>query len=90
MRVSDEDYLATVVDANTNINAVIRAKLNAAVLDMIDNLIDVAKNSKNSQAKTAAARTLLKLASDAGAIELDPVKDFMHSVASDYREKRED
>ena len=67
-----------------------RATLLPGITDAIAALIDVVRTSKNAQARTAAARQILKVAYSTGVIERDPMKDLLKDFADDFGQLDDD
>jgi hypothetical protein len=66
----------------------VREALEASIVDAIETLHDVVKTANNDQAKTSAARQLLRMAEGTGVLKYDALKDFMDDLNAEL-DKRE-
>jgi hypothetical protein len=83
-----DKYFASVAEDRTDFGSLVRAKLQAAVLDVIDNLVELAKSAKNEQAKVAAQRQLMKVCYDLGVLAADPVRKLMDDLTDDIEPQK--
>jgi hypothetical protein len=65
------------------ITEAVRARVNSLMLRAIDGLADVLEHSNNSQAVTAAARTILALSREGSTLEHDPLARLADQLASE-------
>jgi hypothetical protein len=61
----------------------VKRKLKSGLPDVIDALIYEAKHSRNSQARVAAARQLLRLSYVSGVLEKNEFGDFLQEFGSE-------
>ena len=80
-------YQAATYESKQEFSNQVRERLFAGVYDAIDALCQEAKNSKNSQARVAAARQVIRLAFVAGVLERDNLKDFLSDFGSDFEKQ---
>jgi hypothetical protein len=88
--MTNEEYLGQVCDEQTVLNALIKQRLADAVLDVLDNLVWLAKHAKGHEAKVSACRTILRLAMDTGTIEAGPVQGWMNDLSRRIDEEKQD
>ena len=77
----EQRYRNAAMNQDSEFAKEMRATLLPGVRDAIAALIDVVRTSKHAQARTAAARQILKVAYSTGAIERDPMKDMLRDFA---------
>ena len=70
-------YRASSHEHKAEFSREVKERLFNGVYDAIDALCHEAKNSKNSQARVAAARQVVRLAFICGVLERDALKSFM-------------
>jgi hypothetical protein len=63
----------------------VRARVNRLVLKAIDGLVNVLEYSDNSQAVTAASRTILALSREASTLEHDPLASLAAQLTSEMQ-----
>jgi hypothetical protein len=80
-------YFADIAEDRSDFSSQVRDKLQAAVLDVIDNLVELAKSAKNEQAKVAAQRQLMKVCYDVGVLAADPVRKLVDDLADEIKAK---
>lgn len=79
---TDDKFREAMKAERDDFTTTVRKELEACVLGSIRQLAIVAIHSKNDQAKTAACRTLLALAKDAGVLNPDPVRSLMGDLVN--------
>jgi hypothetical protein len=72
------------------INVLIRDKLAQGLPHLIDQTLVTATQTKNMQARMTAVRSLLALAKEVGAIEIDPVRTMFQEMADELAAAKQD
>jgi hypothetical protein len=77
-------YRASSYEDKAEFSREVKERLFNGVYDAIDALCHEAKNSKNSQARVAAARQVVRLAFVTGVLERDSLKEFLSELGAEF------
>jgi hypothetical protein len=80
----NDNYKQRSYEHKATFTAEVKEKLRLGVADAIDALVYEAKHSKNSQARVAAARQVIRMAYVAGVLEKNEFADLLHEFGTEF------
>jgi hypothetical protein len=75
--------LEAAIHAATDLPTLVRSKLGAGLLAAVDGVVGLATSATDERVRLLAAREVIALSQQLGAVELSPVSDLMRAVWAD-------